>query len=734
MKTYNELIAKKVRTPLHHGFEPSPLNSALFDWQKLIVTWAVKQGRCALFEDCGLGKTLQQLEWARQVVAHTGGRVLILCPLAVAPQTVDEGAKFGIEVNHCREPEQVRDGITITNYERFEKFDTSQFIGVVLDESSILKAFMGRTRIALTEAFQSTPYRLVCTATPSPNDLDELACQAHFLGVSTRAEMLATYFINDTQNTGDGWRLKKHAQSEFWKWVASWAACVSKPSDLGFSDEGFNLPPLKMHNHVVEVDQIQDRGDELFRNATLSATNIHKEMRITCAERVKKVAEIVNNSTECWAVWCNTNQEADELQDAIPDAVEIRGSDSPDSKEVMINEFSTGRARVIISKPSIAGRGLNWQHCHHHIFVGLSYSFEDFYQAMRRGYRFGQKNEFHCHIVQAETEGAIMREIRRKMEQHETMRDAMRHSAQAILENSPMQIMNDQIETKSGNDWTLHHGDCVRVASTMSENSVDFSVFSPPFADLFTYSADAQDMGNCASMDDFMDQFGFLVEDLLRVTAPGRLCAVHCADLMATKWKDGEIELKNFSGTICDAFRDRGWLYHTRITIWKDPVVEMQRTKALGLLHKQLLKDSAMSRVGSPEYVLVFRKPGPNANPVSHTRDNYPVDLWQRDASPVWMDVRQTRVLNGEVARDNADERHICPLQLDVIERLLRLYTNPGDLVFSPFTGIGSEGFCSVKEGRRFVGAELKESYWKLACQHLTQAENESMTLFNLHA
>jgi DNA modification methylase len=241
-------------------------------------------------------------------------------------------------------------------------------------------------------------------------------------------------------------------------------------------------------------------------------------------------------------------------------------------------------------------------------------------------------------------------------------------------------------------------------------------------------------MGNNPNLADFMDQFGFLVDELFRITLPGRLCAVHCLDLMAAKWKEGEIELKNFSGEIVDAFRDRGWLYHSRVTIWKDPVIEMQRTKALGLLHKQLLKDSAMSRVGNAEYITVFRKPGANPKPIAHTREEYPVELWQKDASPVWMDVNQTRVLNGELARERSDERHICPLQLDVIERCMRLWSSKGDLVFSPFSGIGSEGYTAVKMGRRFIGSELKESYWRTACDYLRRAESESVDLFSLAA
>ncbi len=739
--TYDDLIARKVRKPLAHGFAPGlPMHAALFDWQRLIVEWAVRQGRCALFEDCGLGKTLQQLEWARQVSFHTSGQVLILCPLAVAAQTVAEAAKFGFPpVRHVRQPEEVEgEGVFIANYERLDLFleVIPRLAGIVLDESSILKSFMGKTRIALTQAFAATPYRLCCTATPAPNDYMEFGQHAEFLGVMDSNEMLSRFFINDTMNLGT-YRIKGHARGSFWKWVATWAACVSKPSDLGFADEGFALPPLKIHNHIVSVDQVANRGEELFRNATLSATNIHREMRITCPARVAKVAELVNGSSESWVVWCNTNQEADELVLKIPDAIEVRGCDRPEHKETKLNQFTNGEARVIITKPSIAGYGLNWQHCGNHAFVGLSYSFEDFYQAMRRGYRFGRAGDFNCHIVQADTETGVAAVVREKMRQHDEMRNEMKMAAAELRNDrdSTLQV-NTDIPHADGERWRLHNGDCVRVASQTPDNTIDFSVYSPPFANLYIYSSDAQDMGNCANDDEFFEQYRHLIAEKLRITKPGGLTAVHCKNLVQYKGRDGRSGMKDFRGDIIRAHEDCGWQYHAEITIWKCPVTEMTRTKAQGLLYKQIRSDSRVSRMGMAEYVIIFRKwaEGMADEPVTHTTEDFPLDDWQKIASPVWMDIAQTRVLNGSVARDNADEKHICPLQLDVIERLLRLYTNPGDLVFSPFAGIGSEGYCAVKSDRRFLGAELKESYFKLACQHLRQAEEESRTLFKLAA
>jgi DNA modification methylase/superfamily II DNA or RNA helicase len=753
--TYDQFIDRKTKKPHAHGFEPVlPLNPKLFDWQQLIVRWAVRQGRCALFEECGLGKTFQQLEWARQVVAKTGGSVLILAPLGVAKQTEAEGNHWGIDVRRVMNGDEVGDtGIFVTNYERLHLFDTDNFAGVVLDESSILRDFMGKTRIDLTRRFAATPYRLCCTATPAPNDYMEFGQQAEFLGVMASNEMLSRWFINDSMNFGS-YHLKGHAVADFWRWVSTWAACVTKPSDIGFKDDGFILPKLHMHELIVSVDQVEGRSEELFRNVELSATNIHREMRLTCPERSKRVTELVQSNDEPWVIWCNTNYEADELTKLIPDAIEVRGSDSIEQKEARLDAFASGNARVIITKPSIAGHGLNWQHCHNHAFVGLSYSFEDFYQAMRRGYRFGQKHEFQTWIIRADTEGNVLATVKRKMKQHEEMIDQMKLAAECLRNDQDMQCsLNRNVNAQEGANWKLYNGDCVRMLQTLADNSVDFSVYSPPFANLYIYSSDIQDMGNCDGDDEFMEQYGYTIAEKFRVTKPGCLSAVHCKNLVLYKGRDGAAGLRDFRGAIIAAHERAGWTYHSEHVIWKDPVIEMQRTKAQGLLFKQLCQDSRFSRSGLPEYVLVFRKWGDGMengavnHPPSpddwqyigqdppegcHDERQRQIHTWQKYASPVWMDISQTRVLNGETARDNADEKHICPLQLDVIDRCLWLYTNKGDLVLSPFAGIGSEGVCALKMRRRFIGAELKPSYWKLACDYLRRAEAEAGDLFEL--
>lgn len=729
---YDQFLESKIKRASSAGFEPKPLIVPAFPWQAHVIRWAIRTGRCALFEGCGCGKSLQQLEWARQVSEHTDKPVLLLAPLTVCNQTASEAVKFGI--TNARVVESAEEitgpGIWITNYDKIQHFDAVEFGGVVLDESSVIKAFDGKMRKRLRDRFADTAYRLCCTATPSPNDYTEFGQHADFLGVCTRDQMLATFFINDTFDTGD-WRLKRHAEDAFWEWLASWAACITLPSDIGFSDDGYILPPLNLTTEIVDVDETQGRQeDELFRHATLSATTMHKEMRMTAPARVARIAEIVNASDEQWLVWCNTNDESTQLTQAIAGAVEVKGSDSSAHKVKAAVDFVSGGIRVIVSKPSIYGYGMNLQCCHNIAFVGLSYSFEDFYQALRRSYRFGQTREVNAVIVQAATEGPILQAIKRKMAQHEEMQARMKIASKTFKELTTKPIhMKTDITTAVGENWTLHHGDCVRVASEIEDESIDFSIFSPPFADLFTYSDDVQDMGNCEDMRQFMAHFELLVKELARIIVPGREVAVHCLDLLSTKWKHGRIEFQDFSGEIIRAFWRHGFLFHSRITIWKSPVTEMQRTKAHGLLHKTLTSDSSGSRVGSPDYLLVFRKDGESAKPVVKDKTRYPVSWWQEVASPVWMTVDQGRVLNRDGAREAEDEKHICPLQLDVIERAIELWTNENDLVFSPFTGIGSEGVGALTLNRRFVGSELKESYFKQAILNM-QAAKSQLSLF----
>ena len=746
LKEYDKLVRNKTLRVEDAGFEPMEFVAPMRNFQKLAVSFALKKGRAALFEDTGLGKTRQLCEWARQVSETTGKPVLVLTRLAVCRQTVEESVNCGIPAKHIRDPKDMDGtGIYVTNYARLELLKDSGSLdllgGIVLDESSILKNFTGKMSTRLRDWCAHIPFRLCATATPAPNDWMELGQHAEFLGVMEAPKMLATWFINDTGDTGT-WRLKGHAKDDFWRWVGTWAACIFKPSDVGDDDSGYVLPSLEIKEHRFAVaDSVIKMGvkdDELFDTTVVSAGNISREARKTLDERCAWIAsKVTEEPNEPWCIFVETNDEADEIANKLElsgchDWTEVRGSDKPDDKESRLWQFSKGEKRIIITKSEIAGYGLNWQHCARCIFASPDYSFEQWYQAVRRFYRFGQKREVHCYMLRGENMERVADVWRKKLDQFETMKSQMRAASKHLTgKDADGMILKDSIDCQSGDNWTLYHGDCVRVASQFADDSIAFSVFSPPFADLFTYSNDAQDMGNCDSMESFMVQFQYLIDQLHRVTMPGRLCAVHCVDLLSTKWKDGVIGYKDFSGAIVRAFMQSGWTMWSRVTIWKCPVIEMTRTKAHGLLYKTLKKDSANSRVGSAEYLLVFKKPGNNEVPITHTEADLPVSLWQELASPVWNTVDQGDVIKN-IKKGTHDEKHICPLQLGVIRRALLLWSAPGDLVFSPFTGIGSEGDQSIRMGRRFVGSELKKEYFEQAVRNIKAAAlDANQELFN---
>lgn len=750
---YEEFIVSKKEPLKFNGIDVKIDNEGLFDFQKYIVQWALKKGRSAIFADTGLGKTRMQLSWANEVCKHSLGNVLIFAPLCVAHQTVLEGEKIGIKVNYCRSQELVKSGVNITNYEMLEHFDVESFQGVVLDESSILKSYMGKTKQALISSCENVPYRLSCTATPSPNDYLELGNQVQWLGIMASNEMIMRFFANDTMNAG-GYSLKPHAKKAFWEWVSSWAIVVSNPSQLGFDGSRYILPELVQNFHIVDTSDLDPVDGDLFRVVEMNATSVHKEGRLTISRRAEKLAEIVNAEKTPWLIWCNTNYEADELKKLIPESVEVRGADTIAQKEKSLDGFSDGTIRVLITKPSIAGFGMNWQHCRNMAFVGLSYSYEDYYQAIRRCWRFGQKNTVNVHITASESEKPILEIIKRKEEDHNTMKNEMAEIVSSVHVSESKLLDTPYFGSAHGTDWELHHGDCVHVAKMIPDCSIDLSVYSPPFSNLYIYSDSQYDMGNSYDDGEFMRHYGFLVDELTRITRDGRLTVIHCKDLPMYKGRDGSAGLRDFPGEIIKLYESKGWTYHSRVTIWKDPVIEMQRTKNHGLLYKQLCKDSSASRQGMADYLIVMRKWGDESKwePVTRGGERFfdyigstkereaaisfgndgerlerlsSINVWQRYASPVWFDIQQTNVLNKKYAKDIDAERHICPLQLDVIERAVELWSNPRDLVFSPFTGIGSEGYVSVNMNRRFIGAELKEGYFRESCKNLTEAENK---------
>lgn len=751
---YKKFLAKKELINIPSGFEPKKLSPKLFDFQEAITKWSIRKGRSAIFADCGLGKTPMQLEWAKHVNEYTKKPILILAPLAVSKQTKKEGEKFNIDVNIIESQQDINDKINITNYEKLHKFDTSIFSGVVLDESSILKSYTGKYRNFIIEKFFSTPYKLACTATPAPNDFMELGNHCEFLDIMTRAEMLSMFFINDASKTGT-WRLKKHGIKNFWRWVCSWAVMLSKPSDLGFEDNGFILPKLNIHHITVEHGKPLP-GALFVKNAdTLAERRIARKE--TIEKRINKANKLIDNNSQ-WLIWCGLNKESEMASQRIKNAIEVTGSDSPEKKEKNMLGFSNKDVRILITKSKIAGFGMNWQNCNKVIFLSLSDSYEQFYQAVRRCWRFGQEKEVDVYIITADIESNVVENIQRKEADALVMRDNMIKEMQDItkkeLKNKSNKISVYETALEKGENWELYLGDSVEIIKSFESNSIGYSIFSPPFASLFTYSDSIRDMGNCKSQEDFLSHFKYLITELYRVIMPGRLVSIHCMNLPSTICNDGFIGMKDFRGEIIRLFEANNFIYHSEVCIWKDPLLQAVRTKVLTLAHKQVVKDSSRCAQGFPDYIVTMRKSGNNKKPISRGRgfeeyigereepqahktndprtNKYSHEVWQRYASPVWFDIRQTRVLNNEVARNEKDEKHICPLQLDTIERCLELWSLPGDMVLSPFAGIGSEIYCAAKMERYGIGIELKKDYFNQAIKNLNQLKihKHQMSLF----
>jgi DNA modification methylase len=729
---YQEFLETKKKRANKSGFtiDPDLLNPKLKDFQRYIVPKALEHGKYALFADTGLGKTFMQLEWAYQVSKFTGQSVLILAPLAVVKQTIKEGMKWGYRVEDVM---SLSDSlIQISNYDQLDNIETSFFSGIVLDESSILKNESGKTRSAIIDAFKNTPYKLACSATPSPNDHMELGNHAEFLDVCSYHEMLAQYFVHDGGETSK-WRLRKHAENDFWQFVLSWAIAIDNPKTFGFDGSGYDLPEV---NYIEELIDVQSDKTDLFGEAIVSATDLHQELKASFDERVKSVLKIIQSKpNDQFLIWTLSNTEADYLQKVIPNSVNVKGSDSPERKAEMLNGFGEGKVKYLITKTSIAGMGLNYQNANNMIFMAYDFSFEKFYQGVRRMHRFGQKNQVNVYILTPKNQINVKGKILESERKHKKM---ITELAKKSSQYEKSDIQAKQYSDIITSDFKVLLGDCVQRAKELSENELDLVVFSPPFAELYVYSDKHEDMGNVANYNEFERHFQFLIPEIKRTLKPGRICAIHCMDLPIQKGKEGFIGLRDFSGMLIKWFTEHGFIYHARTTIWKNPVTEMQRTKALGLLHKTIKKDSSMSRVGIPDYVLFFRNEGDNLIPITHQdkdqskADYLPVDLWQKYASPVWYDVDYSRTLQYTTARDSNDEKHICPLQLDTIERVIHLYSNEGETVGSFFGGIGSEGFTAIKMKRKSVSIELKESYFAINCQNHKNAikENSVLTLF----
>jgi DNA modification methylase len=732
---YEAFISSKLHTAPPTGMQVSrdDIHPMLFDFQRDLVEWALSRGRAAVFADCGLGKTFIQLEWARFI-----GNVLIVAPLAVSKQTVREAEKIDIEINVCRTQDDVKPGINITNYEMIHHFKPD-FDGIVLDESSILKSYSGKYRQQLTTFAETIPFRLACTATPAPNDLIEIINHAEYLGIMTGKEIIALYFTQDG-NTTHKWRIKGHARDAFWRWMATWSVAMRYPSDLGYPDDGFILPELRITEHVVSAEGIDDGRMFPVEAQSLDERRIARKASVD--DRVEMTQQIVESiPAEPWLVWCGLNDESAKASRAC-NAVEVKGSDSQSHKEDSMIGFSAGDVQRLVTKPSIAGFGMNWQHCSNVVFLGLSDSYEQFYQAVRRCWRFGQKKPVNVHIVISEEEGAVRANIERKEREAESLfTNIIEHMKGLQMDASHTNEMTYEEDTIEGEGYQLLLGDCIKRAKEIPDESIGLSVFSPPFPGMYVYTNSPSDMGNTKNIDEMIEHYRFLVPELYRITKPGRSCCVHLTQAVAFKWIDGYIGMKDFRGRVIEAMESEGWVYYGEVAIDKDPQVKAIRTKDQGLLFKTLAKDSSKLHMALADYLLQFRKPGDNEEPIrAGISDKYEnpngwitSEEWIEWAAPVWYrqtkhypgGIRETDVLNVACARETDDERHLCPLQLGVIERAVKLWSNPGDTVFSPFMGIGSEGYGAVNLHRNFIGIELKRSYFETAVSNIEQAIND---------
>jgi DNA modification methylase len=720
---YAAFLEAKAKTlaPTGPSISPDAVHSMLFPFQRALVVWALRRGRAALFADTGLGKTLMQLEWARLL----GKRTLIVAPLSVARQSVREARRIGVDLAYVREDGRTSADVSITNYEMLPHFDAGRYEAIVLDESSILKAMDGKTRQRLTAMFAETPYRLACTATPAPNDLVEIGNHSEFLGIASMQEMLAEFFVHKSDDSRrSGWFLKGHAEDAFFRWLASWSMSVRHPSDIGFEDDGYILPELVIQPEWVESGYVPD--GQLFFGGLKGITDRSAVRRSTMSDRVARAAELVNAGEGQWLVWHGLNDEGYQLRDAIPGSLLIEGSQSPEEKAEGIEAFQDGRARVLITKPRIAGFGMNFQNAHQMAFVGLSDSWESYYQCIRRCWRFGQTETVTAHVVLSDAEAAIYENVMRKEEEaldmgEKLMAAVSEHERLALGEAREPEVYKTAEEVGLG--WRMLLGDSTERLRELPDASIDFSVFSPPFLSLYTYSPTDRDLGNSRGDAQFWEHFGFIQDELLRVMKPGRNIAVHVSQVPKTVARDGVTALKDFRGQTIVSFESRGFLYHGEVCIDKDPQAQAIRTKAKGLLFVQKERDRSWLRPAYADYILVFRRPGDNAVPIrSDEVDN---EDWISWARPVWYGIRESETLSAAEGRDEKDEKHVAPLQLETIRRCVLLWSNPGELVLSPFAGIGSEGYVAIQQRRRFIGIELKPSYWSAAVRNLHRAEGQ---------
>lgn len=827
--TYDEFLHSKVIVAPESGFdaEPSEVNPALKPHQRDAVLWGCKGGRRALFESFGLGKTAQELEWCRLVVKHTGGRALIVLPLGVRQEfTRDAVELLGMEapqyVRTMEEAAAATTDILLTNYERVRDgdIDPTEFTACALDEASVLRSFGSKTYQTFLDKFRGVRFKLVATATPSPNKYKELIHYAGFLEVMDTGQALTRFFKRDSTKANN-LTLYPHKEEEFWLWDSSWALMLTSPADLGYDATGYDLPPLEIRTHILPptMGSALDRDGQVRMeiNQAASLKDAAHEKSGSIKARVAKAKEIVDSDPSAhFILWHDLEEERREILRQIPGTVDIYGSMDYDERERRVIDFSEGRTRLFATKKSLSGQGCNFQrHCHRAIFIGIDYEFNDFIQAIHRIYRFLQSEKVIIDIIYTEAEDGIYRALMKKWEQHKTMQANL----QAIVKKYGLSerlaairmarsIGVDRVEFK-GNAWTAVNNDCCEETAKMPDDSIDLIVTSIPFSNHYEYTASYNDFGHNESTDRFFDQMDYLSPQLLRILKPGRVFACHVKDrvLFGNATGYGMPTMEPFHAQCIQHYMKHGFAYFGMITVVTDVVRENNQTYRLGWTEQ--CKDGTKMGVGCPEYILLFRKLPTDRSkayadePVTKSKEEYTRAQWQIDAhgfwrssgdrliskeeleradvsklqalyrkysretvynyaehvelakkldedghlpatfmvvapgswtDQVWDDVNRMRTLNTTQSQQNR-VMHVCPLQLDIVDRLINRYSNPGDLVLDPFGGLGTVALEAIKAKRRGYTIELNNDYFRDAVGYLRDFEDTScqtMSLFDL--
>lgn len=798
IRNYQDFLIKKRVEDTGSGFnlDRKKLNPIMFEFQKDICLWSLRKGRTLVGADCGLGKGLIELEWLKQVHLRTDKPVIMFAPPGVKTQFKYEAEKFGYEVWIVAEDNEIRNGINITNYERlikrdkiivsdwprmqkefshyqpielkrdidyvyFERFRFNPELigGIALDEASILKHYGAKTRERLTRFSKQIPFRICGTATPAPNDFMELINYADFLGIMNGKQCRAMFFIQDG-NSSNKYRIKKPAWKPFWKWMSNWSVMIKTPSDLGYANDGYVLPEMNMHLHQLNDNNVPE--GMLFALPAKSLSEQSRVKRLTVEDRCKVAAEIANNIDTHCIVWCERNDESALLKKLIPDAIEVVGSHTEQYKETAFMDFAQGKHRVIITKPSMGGLGMNWQVCANQVFVNIDHSHEKQYQAIRRSWRFGQENDVNIHLIAMDTEGDILANIQRKEKQAITIFEeivANMNIHELQQKTITKEEMDYRMDTHIEDYWSVMLGDTSERIYEMEDGSIDCVMTSVPFPAMYAYTNSERDIGNYAKVDELVNHLQYVFIGLLAKMKPGRVCHIHLSQGVAHLNREGFIGLWDFRGPMIQMMTDMGWLLHSERTIEKDPQTERARSNTLGLMFMTLKNDASHMRASVGDFLIEFRAPGTNDTPipallasVNSNLGKYDSDGWVTEemwinwASNVWYKHRRgmkwwegidvTNVCGSlkksgrqgfgvKDGRGQDDEKHLCELQLDVIERCIALHSNPGELVFDPFNGIGSTGFQALKMGRRYAGIELKESYYYTTIKNLQWVEND---------